>query len=145
MENIDKLNYEIEELRDIKSKINDLRKLYDKTENLDLKKALKNIIIISENIYKEVAVNSEKISKIKNFSNYYLVTIYKVLEKYNHLKENKIAGKESLELYEKIESFIPNAEKSFKKMYESLFNDDIKDIDIEIKVMLEQLNKKGRA
>lgn len=131
--------YNIKELSELKLSIFELRKIYDKISEEKIKKELKSIITISDKIYKEVLVNSDKIKKIKNFSSYYIVTIKKILDKYCYFKQMKVISKESEDLYNKIEVFLPEVTENFEKIYQSLFNDEITDIDAEIKVMLTQM------
>jgi len=137
------INDEIAELRKLKMNIFELRKIYDKIKNEMVRDNLKKIIVISDNIYKEVALNSEKLHKVRKFNNYYIITIQKILNQYIVLKENKIVTEEAKELCLKIESFIENASNSFKNIYNSLFDNEIIDIDAEIKVMMDELNLKG--
>lgn len=129
----------IEELTELKLSIFNLRKLYDKVNDENIKKELKQIIMCSDKIYKEVLMNTEKLRKIKNFSNYYIITIEKILDKYCYFKEMKVTSKESETLYQRVEEFLPKVGENFEKIYQSLFNDEITDIDAEIQVMLKQM------
>lgn len=139
MENMDKFNQDINELRELKLQIHELRKIYDKINEPNIKKELKEIIIVADKIYKEFTVNTEKIRKIKNFTNYYIVTVQKILKRYCDFKEKNITGKECEKIYQQVHEFIPKIKYSFEKMYQSLFNDEITDIDAEIKILLKQL------
>jgi len=143
MEEIQKFNKEINDLRCLKLNIHELRKIYDIIDNNEMKKSLKSIIMISDKIYKEVVVNTEKLYKIRNFNNYYIVTVKKVLKQYINLKDKKIVNRESEELYNKIETFIVKVSNSFEKIYISLFEEEVLDIDAEIKVMMNELKIKG--
>lgn len=136
---MDKLNQYIEELRSLKLTIHELRKIFDKIQDENIKKLLKNIIVVSDKIYKEVAINTEKLRKIRNFSNYYIITVLKILNQYNKFVDAKLNTKEAKELYIKVEEFLPRVNKSFEKIYESLFNDEIIDLDSEIKVLLKEI------
>lgn len=139
MEQIQKFNKEIEDLRKLKSNIHELRKIYDIISEESIKDSLKKIIITSDNIYKEVMVNTEKLDKIRNFNNYYIITIKKILNQYIKINEKKIRNEEAKKLCIKIETFIPNVSESFKKVYDALFEDDVIDIDSEIKVMMSEM------
>jgi len=143
MEEIQKFNKEINDLRCLKLNIHELRNIYDIIDNNEMKKSLKSIIMISDKIYKEVVVNTEKLYKIRNFNNYYIVTVKKVLKQYINLKDKKIVNRESEELYNKIETFIVKVSNSFEKIYISLFEEEVLDIDAEIKVMMNELKIKG--
>ena len=141
MKNLE-LNNQIEELRKLKNQIFKLRKLYDLIENCEVKDYLKKIIIVSDKIYKEVAVNSNKISKVQKLTDYYIVTARKIVSRYAKLKINGIDSVESNELYMKIEKFMPRLNEYFEKIYESLFSAEILDVDAEIEVFIKELGMK---
>ena len=120
MENINKFNKELQELAILKQNIHGLRKLFDEINNEDIKKELKEIIKISDKIYKEIIVNTEKLYKIEKFNNYYLITVEKVVRKYIKLSKNNVST-------------------SFNNLYQSLYNDEVIDIDAEMKVMEKEM------
>lgn len=136
MENLDN---DIELLRNLKIEIHSLRKCFDDISDEMVLDNLKKIIIISEKIYKEVAVDTLKLNKVRNYIRFYLPTVIKVLERYIKFKDSKINNKEMISLYKKIEEFLPKAYESFKKIYDSLFTSEILDIDSEIKIMLKEM------
>lgn len=136
MENLDN---DIELLRNLKLEIHSLRKCFDDISDEMVLDNLKKIIIISEKIYKEVAVDTLKLNKVRNYIRFYLPTVIKVLERYIKFKDSKINNKEMISLYTKIEEFFPKAYESFKKIYDSLFTSEILDIDSEIKIMLKEM------
>lgn len=136
------LKEQIQNLRNLKIQIYELRKIYDLLENGNLKIYVKECIVILDKIYKEVAINSDKIRKIQRIIDYYIITLSKILNRYTTLKLNKISTKESEELYTKIEVFIPKVNECFEKIYTSLFSDEILDIDAEIDVMIKELGIK---
>lgn len=141
MKNLE-LNNQIEELRKLKNQIFKLRKLYDLIENCEVKDYLKKIIIVSDKIYKEIAVNSNKISKVQKLIDYYIVTARKIVSRYAKLKINGIDSVESNELYMKIEKFMPRLNEYFEKIYESLFSAEILEVDAEIEVFIKELGIK---
>ena len=130
---------EIKELSELKKSIIDLRKIYDKLKESQIKNDLKKVILVSENIYKEVAKDSTKLNKVYKFNSYYIVTLIKVMNKYIELKSKKIINEDTKDLFIKIEDFVDKLKVSFDKLYESLFNDDVLDIDAEIKVMIQEM------
>ena len=140
------LKEQIQNLRNLKIQIYELRKIYDLLENGNLKIYVKECIVILDKIYKEVAINSDKIRKIQRIIDYYIITLSKILNRYTTLKLNKISYKYKIEgseeLYTKIEVFIPKVNECFEKIYTSLFSDEILDIDAEIDVMLKELGIK---
>lgn len=139
------LNNEIENLRNLKIQIYELRKIYDLLEVGNLKTDVKECVIILDKIYKEVAINSNKIRKVQRIIDYYIVTLEKILNRYITLKTNKISTNESEALYIKIEMFVPKVKEGFEKAYTSLFSDEILDVDAEIEVMIKELGIKNRS
>ena len=132
---MENLNRELQKLSYLKQNIHELRKLYDQLKNAETKKILKEIIKISDKIYKEVVVNTDKLYKVERFINYYLVTIQKIVEKYIKLSVNNIRNIQNEAFFVKIEEFLKNVVTSFEELYQSLFNDEIIDLDAEMQVM----------
>ncbi len=139
MENNNEFNKGIKELSNLKENIYNLRKSFDEIENENVKKLLKEIIKISDKIYKEVVVNTNKIYKIEKFNNYYIITVEKVINKYIKLTKNKINNSESEAFFSKVEEFLKNVTISFDNLYQSLFKNEVIDIDAEIKVMEKEI------
>lgn len=136
MENFSK---DIEKLTILKQNIYELRKLYDEINNESVQKQLKDIIKISDKIYKEVVVNTDKLYKLDRFNNYYLITIQKIVKKYINLSKNKIRSSQNEEFFTKIEEFLKNVTLSFNNLYQSLYTDEIIDLDAEIQVMEKEM------
>lgn len=139
LENNNEFNKGIKELSNLKENIYNLRKSFDEIENENVKKLLKEIIKISDKIYKEVVVNTNKIYKIEKFNNYYIITVEKVINKYIKLTKSKINNSESEAFFSKVEEFLENVTISFDNLYQSLFKDEVIDIDAEIKVMEKEM------
>ena len=136
MENFDK---ELQKLSVLKQNIHELRKLYDEINDEIIQKLLKDIIKISDKIYKEVVVNTDKLYKLEHFNNYYLVTVKKIVEKYIRLSKNKIKNSKNEEFFIKIQEFLKNVTLSFDNLYQSLYNDEILDLDAEMQVMEKEM------
>ena len=136
---MENFNKELEKLSILKQNIYELRKLYDEVNNEVVQKLLKDIIKISDKIYKEVVVNTDKLYKLDRFNNYYLVTIQKIIKKYINLSKNKIMNNQNEKFYIKIEEFLKNVSLSFNNLYQSLYTDEIIDLDAEMQVMEKEM------
>ena len=133
------MNNELQKLSNLKQNIHEIRKLYDEIDNEVMQNIIKDIIKISDKIYKEVVVNTEKLYKLERFNNYYLVTIKKIVEKYIKLSKNKIVNTQNEEFFIKIEEFLKNVTVSFNNLYQSLYSDEIIDLDAEMQVMEKEM------
>ena len=136
---MENFNKELEKLSILKQNIYELRKLYDEVNNEVVQKLLKDIIKISDKIYKEVVVNTDKLYKLDRFNNYYLITIQKIVKKYINLSKNKIRNSQNEEFFIKIEEFLKNVTVSFNNLYQSLYTDEIIDLDAEMQVMEKEM------
>lgn len=136
---MENFNKELQKLSILKQNIYELRKLYDEINNEVMQNLLKDIIKISDKIYKEVVVNTDKLYKLDRFNNYYLVTIQKIIKKYINLSKNKIMNNQNEKFYIKIEEFLKNVSLSFNNLYQSLYTDEIIDLDAEMQVMEKEM------
>ena len=136
---MEKFNEELQKLSILKQNIYELRKLYDEINSEVVKKRLKEIIQISDKIYKEVVLNTDKLYKLEHFNNYYLITIKKIVEKYIKLSKNKVRNSQSEEFFIKMEEFLKNVTMSFNNLYQSLYTDEIIDLDAEMQVMEKEM------
>ena len=137
---VENFNKSLEKLSILKQNIYELRKLYDDLSNDEvMQKILKDIIKISDKIYKEVVVNTDKLYKLDRFNNYYLITIQKIVKKYINLSKNKIRNSQNEEFFTKIEEFLKNVTLSFNNLYQSLYSDEIIDLDAEMQVMEKEM------
>ena len=137
---MENFNKSLEKLSILKQNIYELRKLYDDLSNDEvMQKILKDIIKISDKIYKEVVVNTDKLYKLDRFNNYYLITIQKIVKKYINLSKNKIRNSQNEEFFTKIEEFLKNVTLSFNNLYQSLYSDEIIDLDAEMQVMEKEM------
>ena len=108
---MENFNKELEKLSILKQNIYELRKLYDEVNNEVVQKLLKDIIKISDKIYKEVVVNTDKLYKLDRF---------KTLK----LSFNQV---------------LKNVTLSFNNLYQSLYTDEIIDLDAEMQVMEKEM------
>lgn len=136
---MENLNIELQKLSYLKQNIHELRKSYDELNNMETKKILKDIIKISDKVYKEVVGNTDKLYKVERFTNYYLVTVQKILEKYIKLNQDIIRNSQNEAFFIKIEEFLKNVTISFEDLYKSLYNDEIIDLDAEMQVMEKEI------
>lgn len=89
----------VENLKVLKLTNISLRKKYDLIDDEIIREEVKKIIILLDKIYEEVLVNSEKISKIKKFFNFYIPSLEKVLDKYVRFKDKKLKGTDVEEFF----------------------------------------------
>ena len=114
-----------------------------KVENEYTKTNLKEI---SENINKILNVvekNPDKEKRLKNFFDYYLPVLIKIIDKYDEIENQKLVSKEGKEFLDKANKMIDETNKAFKMILSSLYQKDIMDADAEMKVYEMMLKADG--
>ena len=117
--------------------------LIPKVENEYTKTNLKEI---SENINKILGVvekNPNKEKALKNFFDYYLPVLIKIIDKYDEIENQKLVSKEGEEFLHKANKMIDETNKAFKMILSSLYQNDIMDADAEMKVYEMMLKADG--
>ena len=139
----EKLNQDIDELSKIKISIIEIKRSYQTMDGkLELKNEIKKMIDILDKIYIELFENSQKLHLFRMYGDFYLPAISKLIIRYNSLKNKNIKSADVQELFTKIEDTINKLNIHFQKKYNSLFEDELLDLDVEIKVLLRELGNK---
>lgn len=133
------LNSNIEDIRELKRILFDLRLKYDTIDNEDLKADIKAIIQIGDKLYSELVLDNRKAVAAYRFIHNYLPVVDRIVDKYNKLVEKDIKSRDSVDLKEEIRTSMPKVKESLKTYYESMFTAEILDIDVELEVLLKQL------
>ena len=137
------LNQEIDELSKIKKSINDIKRNYQSiNNNLEIKKDVRKMIDILDKIYVEIFNNTNNLQLFRMYGDFYLPTISKLISKYNNLINKNIKSPDVQDLLSNIENSIKKLNVHFQNKYNSFFENEIIDLDAEIKVLLNELNNK---
>lgn len=141
MKKTERLNQEIDELSKIKKSINEIKRNYQiMNNNLEMKKDVKKMIDILDKIYIEIFDNTHNLQLFRMYGDFYLPTISKMISRYNNLINKNIKSADVQELLGNIESSIKKL--NVQNKYNSFFEDEIIDLDADIKVLLKELNNK---
>ena len=142
------LNETIDELTKIKSAMILIKKEYQsvventKLKDTQLKKSVKKMIDILDKIYQEVFKNSEKLKLLNLYGEYYLPTIAKMIQRYQNLSEKEVKTENVQNTLNHIEETFEKLVEHFKNKYVSLFEDELIDLNAEIKVLMHELGNK---
>lgn len=143
MKKKDNLNQEIDELGKIKKSINEIKRNYQiMHNNSEMKKDLRKMIDILDKIYIEIFDNNHNLQLFRMYGDFYLPTISKLISRYNNLISKDIKSVDVRDLLNNIESSIKKLNVHFENKYNSFFEDEIIDLDADIKVLLNELNNK---
>ena len=100
------------------------------------------MIDILDKIYLEIFNNNQHLKDFKFYGDYYLPTIAKIIDRYNYLSSKVISSKNTKDLLQNIEQTIKKLNIHFENKYASFFDDEIMDLDSDIKVLFQELKIK---
>lgn len=124
----------------------DLLSLKSLRQNITDEKVLNNvsdIIKITDKIIKLLYKKPDKISSATKFLNYYLPITIKILERYEEINNQQLTSKSSMEFSDRIRNLIVNIEIAFENQLNNLYNDDLIDINAEMRVFETMLETDG--
>ena len=114
-----------------------------KIENEDLRKDLNEINSTIAKIITTIEKNPEKVKKIKNFFDYYLPVTVKLVDRYDEIENQKINSEEEKNFNTTTEKTIKEINGVFKQFLNILYQSDMNDTNVEIKVLNSMLKADG--
>ncbi|MBE7003116.1 MAG: hypothetical protein E7425_02365 [Ruminococcaceae bacterium] len=96
---------------------------------------------IAGKIFKEVELHPEKQKQASTFFDYYLPTTLKLLGTYTEFEEAGIEGENLRQAKERIESIMDTLLENFEKQLDDLYRSEAMDVDADIRVMENMLNR----
>lgn len=129
----------ISQLQTLKNNNYELKELYNKSLKCSINKYVKNICKTSDQVFNECVKDNTKVFKLNLFINYYQIDVIKIISQYVSIKENSITSEKSNEYILKVEEFVKKVSDGFEDILEDLILSKEKDINTDIKVMLDSL------
>lgn len=120
-----------------------IRELNDRIADEELSAQIDRIEDISRKIFREVERSPEKKSQISTLLNYYLPTTQKLLDSYATFEAAGVEGSNMTQAKERIESTMSRIVQGFEKQLDQLYSVDLMDVESDIRVMENMLNRDG--
>ena len=114
-----------------------------KLENEELKKTLNEINDTVNKIIKTIEKNPDRESKLKNFFDYYLPVTVKLVDRYDEIENQKISSSDTKKFNENTLKTLNEINDVFKKFLNNLYQSDMIDTNVEIKVLNSMLKSDG--
>ena len=112
-------------------------------EDDTIKKNLKEINETVTKIIKTIEKNPDKVMLLKNFFDYYLPVTVKLVDRYDEFENQRLSSDEIKKLNESSIKTISEINDVFKKFLNSLYESDVVDTNVEIKVLNSMLKSDG--
>lgn len=112
-------------------------------EDSEIQKNLNEINDTVTKIIKTIEKNPDREKKIKNFFDYYLPVTVKLVDRFDEIENQKISSSDSKKFYESTSKTISEINDVFKKFLNNLYESDMLDANVEIKVLNSMLKSDG--
>ena len=118
-----------------------IREANDRIPDPVFSEKLNHMELIAGKIFREVEAHPEKQKQASTFFDYYLPTTLKLLGTYTEFEEAGIEGENLRQAKARIESIMDNLLESFEKQLDELYRSEAMDVDADIRVMENMLER----
>ena len=130
-------------LESAKDESKDIYNMRNKIEDEDLKKYIINISTSANKIISTIEKEPKKIRKIANFFDYYLPVTLSIIKRYNEIENQNLSSQEMKEFISSTKLMLKSADEAFNKILERLYQNDMINIDADMKVFNSMLKADG--
>ena len=130
-------------LDNAKNESKDIYNMRNKIEDEDLKKYLISISTSANKIISTIEKEPKKIRKIANFFDYYLPVTLSIIKRYDEIENQNLSSKEMKEFISSTKLMLKSADEAFNKILERLYQNDMINIDADMKVFNSMLKADG--
>ena len=132
-----------EEILVARREIKYLKEMVDKIDDEEVSKDLEEITKSSDKIINRIEENELKNKTARKFLDYYLPVCVKIVGRYDEIENQSLTSKDSKEFMKNTCKILKATNKAFKRILNSLYQDDIVDADAEMKVLNTMLTADG--
>lgn len=130
-------------LESAKDESKDIYNMRNKIEDEDLKKHIINISTSANKIISTIEKEPKKIRKIANFFDYYLPVTLSIIKRYDEIENQNLSSQEMKEFISSTKLMLKSADEAFNKILERLYQNDMINIDADMKVFNSMLKVDG--
>ena len=120
-----------------------LNEMVDKIDDETVSKDLEEISKSANKIINRIEENELQNKTARKFMDYYLPVCVKIVGRYDEIENQSLTSKDSKEFMKNTEKILKATNKAFKRILNSLYQDDIVDADAEMKVFNSMLTADG--
>ena len=112
-------------------------------EDDDINRNLKEINDTVSKIIKTIEKNPDRVKKLKNFFDYYLPVVVKLVDRFDEIENQKLSNSEIKKFNENTSRMIEEINDVFKKFLNNLYESDMLDANVEMKVLNSMIKSDG--
>ena len=121
----------------------EMKRLRETIPNEAVQAKADQLINITEQIFNKLRAEPNVYAQVKRFSDFFLPTSVKLLSTYSQIDQSGVAGENITSTMERIDSALDMTLGSYKKLYDSLYENTALDIETDISVLETMLKKDG--
>ena len=121
----------------------EMRRLYESISNITIRDKINELINITDSIFKKLLIEPGAYNQVKRFTDFFLPTSIKLLNTYDRFGKSIVAGDNITGTMERIDTALDTTLNSYKKFYDSLFENQALDIETDITVLETLLKRDG--
>ena len=130
-------------IEDGKKAIAEMKQLDDNIADPTISAQIVRLQQLAGKIFAQVEQNPEKLPQIRKFMNYYLPTTLKILNAYDRMGEQGVAGENITSTMHKVESMMATIITAFEKQLDNLFGAEAMDISTDMVVLENMMAREG--
>lgn len=121
----------------------EMRALRDAIQDEPIRKKTDEIITVTDKIFKDLLEDPGDYTQVKRFANYFLPTTIKLLHTYDRFGKTGAQGDNTSGTMERIDATLDTILDSYRKFFDSLFENQALDIETDIRVLENILKNEG--
>ena len=133
--------YEI--LKNAKAQTAQIDNISKQLEDRELVTNVQDICNTSNKIIDTLSKNPGKLAQVNNFINYYLPVTIKILQRYDEIENQRLNSEESQKFMKSVRDMIVKIKEAFREQLNNMYQAEIIDTDVELKVFEEMLKSDG--
>ena len=123
--------------------LSEMGRLYMSIKDPDIRRKINDVMHITDKMAQDAINDPSDIPQIKKFFNYYLPTTIKLLNTYDRMSAQGIAGENLDKSMKNINEMLDSAIEAYRKRLDDLFANQALDIETDIDVMNTMLAREG--
>ena len=143
LDHLDGVLYVDKMIEDGRKAIAEMKRLDDNIADPTISAQIVRLQELSGKIFVQVEQNPEKLPQIRKFMNYYLPTTLKILNAYDRMGEQGVAGENISSTMHKVEGMMATIITAFEKQLDNLFGAEAMDISTDMVVLENMMAREG--
>jgi len=123
--------------------VTEMRRIRDTIRDVHVREKTGEIIVVTDKIFKNLHDDPDDYTQVKRFADFFLPATIKLLHTYDRFGQSGTAGENITGTMERIDTALDTILVSYRKFFDSLFENQALDIETDISVLENMLKREG--